>query len=132
MRFNTIISAIAMLATAASGQHTVNCWGKALHADIEMFPEATKFIENGQDRVSVGPNGCKNLYCRDGMSFRFCTDTNMPRVMGKRNIIDSINVLATECRGEYKGKTVAGGVVDHPDHWSVVVQSQDDFCQPRY
>lgn len=131
MRPSIVTSAIAMLATAVSG-HTVNCWGKALHADIDVFPEAVNFIEKGQDRVSVRPNGCKNLYCSDDMSVRFCNDLDKPRVMGKRNILDSINVLATECKDEYKGKTVAGGVVDHSDHWSVVVQGHDDLCKSRY
>lgn len=131
MRLNTAaISAIAMLATAVSGQHTVNCWGKALHADIKMFPEAISFIEHGPPTITVNPNGCKGLFCKNGMSVRFCTDSDKPRTMGKKNIADSVRVLSNECRDEYKGKTVAGGVVDHPDHWSVIVQGEDDLCKP--
>ncbi|KAL4943442.1 hypothetical protein BDV06DRAFT_221189 [Aspergillus oleicola] len=40
---------------------------------------------------------------------------------------DSVQVLFSECQANYKGKRVAGGVVDHPDHWNVIVQ-EDDKC----
>lgn len=55
--------------------------------------------------------------------------------MPMQNIMDSVKVIAHDCKTEYKGKTVAGGVVDHPDWWSVIVQTEDDRCQqtsPHY
>jgi hypothetical protein len=47
--------------------------------------------------------------------------------MPLQNIMDSTIVISRECVSNHKGKKVAGGVVDHPDHWSVVVQ-KDDSC----
>lgn len=46
--------------------------------------------------------------------------------MAMQNIMDSVKVIAHDCKTKYDGEIVAGGVVDHPDHWSVVVQKEDD------
>lgn len=49
--------------------------------------------------------------------------------MPLQNIVDSLNVIMHDCATTYKGEKVAGGVVDHPDKWSLVVQ-MDDQCKP--
>lgn len=39
-----------------------------------------------------------------------------------------MNVILNECTEEYDGEMVSGGVVDHPDGYSLVVQ-EDDTCK---
>lgn len=39
-----------------------------------------------------------------------------------------MNVILNDCTEEYDGKTVSGGVVDHPDGYQLIVQ-EDDTCK---
>ncbi|OJJ65306.1 hypothetical protein ASPSYDRAFT_100496, partial [Aspergillus sydowii CBS 593.65] len=73
-------------------------------------------------------NSCHEIWCKDDVSIRFCNQNeNEGRTLPLRNILDSVLVLMHDCVAVYKGETVAGGFVDHPDKWSVVVQV-DDQC----
>jgi hypothetical protein len=47
--------------------------------------------------------------------------------MPLQNILDSLKTIMHDCVDTYDGKKVAGGVVNHPDNWSLVVQ-EDDLC----
>ncbi|OJJ05587.1 hypothetical protein ASPVEDRAFT_86931 [Aspergillus versicolor CBS 583.65] len=127
MRVNTVISSIAMLTTAVSG-HSVNCWGKALHPDFHTLRQALGAVENGPDSAKADANSCTKVFCGRDMSIRYCNEGDKTRTMPMQNIMDSVKVIAHDCKTEYDGETVAGGVVDHPDHWSVVVQTEDDDC----
>lgn len=39
--------------------------------------------------------------------------------MPMQNIIDGLRVIDNECQVEWEGSTLAGGLVDHSDYWSV-------------
>lgn len=44
------------------------------------------------------------------------------------HIVEGAEVLRAECQEQYKGKTVAGGVLYHEDKWTVLMQ-QEDECE---
>jgi hypothetical protein len=44
------------------------------------------------------------------------------------HIVEGAEVLRAECQEQYKGKTVAGGVLYHEDKWTVIMQ-QEDECE---
>ncbi|KAL2848773.1 hypothetical protein BJX68DRAFT_267623 [Aspergillus pseudodeflectus] len=132
MRIVIITFLLALLATMAAAQHTVNCWGKAIHPELSRVQEAIRFFEHTIDNVNprfpaavhAGRHSCVETYCVHKTSIRYCNDG---RTMPLQNIMDSTIVISRECVTDHEGKKVAGGVVDHPDHWSVVVQ-KDDSC----
>jgi len=48
--------------------------------------------------------------------------------MPMQNIIDSVRVISNECQVDWEGSTLAGGLVDHSDYWSVDVE-WDPKCE---
>lgn len=42
------------------------------------------------------------------------------------HIVEGASVLYAECQEVYKGEWVAGGVLYHPDKWTVIVQQEDE------
>ncbi|KAJ0415324.1 hypothetical protein BJY00DRAFT_317965 [Aspergillus carlsbadensis] len=135
MRVIVVFLLMALIATVASAQHTVNCWGKALHPELSRVEEAIRFFRSTIDNVNPNfpaavralPHQCVETYCVHKTSIRYCNDSDQGRTMLLQNIMDSTIVISRDCVEDYEGKRVAGGVVDHPDHWSVVVQ-KDDSC----
>ncbi|KAL2843716.1 hypothetical protein BJY01DRAFT_248492 [Aspergillus pseudoustus] len=123
---------LALIATMTSAQHTVNCWGKSLHPEHRHVKDAIKFLSNTIANSHPEPvrgegHGCTETYCIHKTSVRYCNDATHPRLMPLQNILDSVTTISRDCVSEFNGKKVAGGVVDHADQWSVVVQ-KDDNC----
>ncbi len=46
--------------------------------------------------------------------------------MPMQNIIDGLRVIDNKCQVEWEGSTLAGGLVDHSDYWSVDAQYDPD------
>ncbi|KAL2835338.1 hypothetical protein BJY01DRAFT_252760 [Aspergillus pseudoustus] len=118
-----------------NNKHTVNCWGKALHPELRYVKDAIALFRSAIDNVNhnfpaairAEKHSCTETYCVHKTSVRFCNDGDQPRTMPLQNIMDSTITISKDCVSDYEGKKVAGGVVDHSDKWSVVVQ-KDDKC----
>ncbi|KAL2860992.1 uncharacterized protein BJX67DRAFT_386150 [Aspergillus lucknowensis] len=138
MRLCILTPMIAMLATAVSGQQspTVNCWGKALHPTVEKVDGAIddlrRVLNHGDPHfppaVTAPRRSCASVYCYDTVSIRFCNERDQARTMDLRDIYHDVRTIAYGCIEDYNGKQVTGGVRNHPDQWSVVVQA-DDACK---
>ncbi|KAL3460894.1 hypothetical protein BJX64DRAFT_174076 [Aspergillus heterothallicus] len=121
--------------TAPSLQHTVNCWGKAMHPELREVKKAIDVFHNAiingnhnfPPALWAGAHTCVEAYCVGDTSIRYCNDGDKARTMLLQHIMDGTIAISNDCVADYNGKKVAGGVVDHPDHWSVVVQ-KDDKC----
>ncbi|OJJ56511.1 hypothetical protein ASPSYDRAFT_134400 [Aspergillus sydowii CBS 593.65] len=138
MRLTLISAFVASLATVESA-HTVNCWGKALHPEkndletiirwtnlrIAIAKEAGTWINK-----VIQPESCIEVACvKDlAISVRACNSAKHTLRPTLQNVVDTMNVILNECTEEYDGEMVSGGVVDHPDGYSLVVQ-EDDTCK---
>ncbi|KAL4791322.1 hypothetical protein BDV19DRAFT_393185 [Aspergillus venezuelensis] len=138
MHFLLLTTFTALLAGTATA-HTANCWGKALNPpSTKLFNTITDLdtILSQPDNKSYPParlaeaHRCAEQYCKHGVSVRYCNEGDVPRYMPLQAIRDAVQVLADKCVAEFRGVTVAGGVLDHEDLWNVVVQ-QDDACEDR-
>ncbi|KAL3443582.1 hypothetical protein BJX65DRAFT_311741 [Aspergillus insuetus] len=84
MRILIFILVLALVATMAAAQHTVNCWGKGLHPELSRVQEAIRFFAHTIDNVNpnfpaairAGPHACAETYCVHKTSIRYCNDVN--------------------------------------------------------
>ncbi|KAL4747037.1 hypothetical protein BDW72DRAFT_197145 [Aspergillus terricola var. indicus] len=140
MRFviNTrnLFIAMAVFAVMVSGHH-VRCAGKAVAAPIKDLKDAITYLRAMADGKlwhsgdipappkvhTLTPNSCEQIACIQNAEVRWCNDdTIKSRSMEVEHIAEGASVLLNECKDTYKGKEVAGGLLTHPDKWSVVVQ----------
>ncbi|KAL4950584.1 hypothetical protein BDW69DRAFT_187214 [Aspergillus filifer] len=121
---------------AGTTAHTVNCWGKALDPPLSEVDRALLWFDkiianptnpNFPPTAVANAHSCSSQYCQHKTSVRFCNDDNKVRYMRLQEIRNSVEVLVSTCQANCRGKRVAGGVIDHPDHWNVIVQA-DDNC----
>ncbi|KAL4960518.1 uncharacterized protein BDV14DRAFT_204614 [Aspergillus stella-maris] len=112
MRFLTVITMIAGLAA------TTTAFDKII---------ANPVSPNFPPKAIANAHSCSSQYCQRKTSVRFCNDDNKVKYMRLQEIRNAVEVLASTCQADYKGKRVAGGVIDHPDRWNVIVQA-DDAC----
>lgn len=138
MRFTTFALPTALLASAASA-HTVNCWGKALNAPVEGIEYTIKkmdeiasapdqFYPDGDDPkwLWLQTNRCEEVTCYKGTQVRWCNeDTVWDRYIMMQNIVDGVHVLYSECERMVDGELTSGGVLSHPDKWSIIMQGED-------
>ncbi|OJJ58304.1 hypothetical protein ASPSYDRAFT_90479 [Aspergillus sydowii CBS 593.65] len=140
MRFTHLALPAALLVGAASAD-TANCWGKALHPTTESLKYAIKKM----DEIASAPstfypggaredpkwlwlpvNHCEEVACYKGAQVRWCNDdTEKFRWMPIQYVVDGVRVLLRECRAVHDGEIVAGGMLTHPDKWSITVQAED-------
>ncbi|KAL2831793.1 hypothetical protein BDW59DRAFT_157748 [Aspergillus cavernicola] len=135
---------IALFAVMASGSHQVRCAGRAIAAPVNGLADCVTYLRWVADGVlwspgpkppkehTLGPNSCEPVVCIHGAQVRWCNDdTKNPRTMKVVHMAEGANVLLHECQDTWKGERVAGGVLSHPDKWSLVVQSHED-CRPGH
>ncbi|KAL4906987.1 hypothetical protein BDW74DRAFT_176583 [Aspergillus multicolor] len=138
MRFLLQVVSILMTLVAMVDGHTINCAGRTIAADALEFRAAItqlRFIE--QNYILHGKHGetilpseglepgkCEHLYCSRGTNVRWCNDDP------KRHIImeyvhfrEGAVAVYDTCLTQYKGRDVSGGVISHPDNWSLIVQN---------
>ncbi|KAL4950583.1 hypothetical protein BDW69DRAFT_187213 [Aspergillus filifer] len=136
MHFLALTTLTALL-TGAATAHTANCWGKALNPPrskiLTTIADFDTILTQPDNQAYPSPrlaeaHRCAEQYCQNGVSVRYCNEDDVQRYMPLQAIRDAVQVLADECVAEFRGETVAGGVLDHTDLWNVVVQ-QDDACE---
>ncbi|KAL2831792.1 hypothetical protein BDW59DRAFT_157747 [Aspergillus cavernicola] len=140
MRFLILTLLLAIFATMASG-HTVHCAGKAIAAPVDSFGRAINYLRwvesmdlhgpggSLPSALRLDPNSCGEVYCREKTNIRWCNeDTKKDRTMLIKDIRQGASTIFNDCKITYRGKSVAGGVIDHPDKWTVIVQG-DDKCK---
>ncbi|BCS24966.1 uncharacterized protein APUU_41410A [Aspergillus puulaauensis] len=139
MRLTLVSLFVAFFAAMASAQHTVNCWGKALNPEqndletiIRWFNKriAIAAADNTWINQVIEPDSCISIACvKDlAISVRACNSAKQTLRPSLQNLVNTMNVILAECTEEYDGKMVSGGVVDHPDGYSLIVQ-EDDTCK---
>ncbi|KAL4737134.1 hypothetical protein BDV11DRAFT_172273 [Aspergillus similis] len=131
-----LLLAIAVSAVMVCGHH-VRCAGKAIAAPIKDLKDAITYLRAMADGKlwhsgdipappkvhTLGPNSCEQIAC-----IQNAEDTTKSRSMEVEHIAESASVFLNVCKDTYKGKEVAGGLLTHPDKWSVVVQ-QRAMCE---
>ncbi|KAL4816201.1 hypothetical protein BDW67DRAFT_185026 [Aspergillus spinulosporus] len=132
----TLLIVMVAFAVLVSGHH-VRCAGKAIAAPTKDLKDAITYLRAMADgnlwhsgdipappKVrTLSPNSCEQIACIQKAEVRWCNDdTIMSRSMEVEHIAEGASVLLNECKDTYKGKEVAGGLLTHPDKWSVVVQ----------
>ncbi|KAL4985730.1 hypothetical protein BDW68DRAFT_189403 [Aspergillus falconensis] len=132
----TLLMAMAVFAVMISGHH-VRCAGRAIAAPTKDLKDAIAYLRAMADGKlwhsgdipappkvhTLGPNSCEQIACIQQAEIRWCNDdTTKHRSMEVERIAEGASVLLNECKDTYKGKEVAGGLLTHPDNWSVVVQ----------
>ncbi|KAL2842198.1 hypothetical protein BJY01DRAFT_249241 [Aspergillus pseudoustus] len=125
MRFLFLTVLMTLLAAMASAVHTVHCAGRAIAATQNGLIKAISFLRIIEESGLTGPHGtlpaalrleahsCGEVYCnrKNKIQIRWCNDA-----------------IERDCLKTYKGEKVAGGVVDHPDMWSLIVQNEENAC----
>ncbi|KAL4808095.1 hypothetical protein BDV18DRAFT_158210 [Aspergillus unguis] len=137
MRFS-LTGIVLALAAVASAEDSINCWGKATHPPENEVHNAIATMRYAIDHPVTGPNGvikpsiradkrsCASVWCYQKTSIRYCNDSEQPRTMGLREIADGCQAIVNKCHTVFHDIVVAGGVIDHSDHWSVVIQTDDE------
>ncbi|RDW86086.1 uncharacterized protein DSM5745_02728 [Aspergillus mulundensis] len=141
MRFVIQFLAIFVALIAMVHGHTINCAGRAIAADALEYRAAImhlRFIEEhgglsgpgGHLPPSEGlePNTCENLYCSRDTNVRWCNDDpKYHKIMEYQHFREGAIAIYDACMTSYKGRDVSGGVISHPDNWSMIVQ-KDTGC----
>ncbi|KAL6237953.1 hypothetical protein BDW75DRAFT_228304 [Aspergillus navahoensis] len=132
----TLLMAMAIFAAIVSGHH-VRCAGKAIAAPTKDLKDAITYLRAMADGKlwhsgdipappkvhTLGPNSCEQIACIQHAEVRWCNDdTTNHRSMEVEHVTEGASVLLNECKSTYKGNEVAGGLLTHPDNWSVIVQ----------
>ncbi|KAI9368495.1 hypothetical protein BJX61DRAFT_546477 [Aspergillus egyptiacus] len=141
MRFLILSLLIALFVAMASG-HTVTCFDKSKAADSDGVIRGIEFMRHVEGLALHGPGGtlpsaagldahsCEFIYCHHKTSIRWCNDNDRYRMMEIEHIREGTEVLFRDCRKKASHRhTVAGGVIDHPDKWKVILEG-DDRCNP--
>ncbi|KAL3433225.1 hypothetical protein BDV09DRAFT_196955 [Aspergillus tetrazonus] len=131
-----LLVVVAVFAVLVSGHH-VRCAGKAIAAPTKDLKDAITYLRAMADGKlwhsgdipappkvhSLRPNSCEQIACIQNAEVRWCNDdTTKSRSMEVKHIAEGASVLLNECKDIYKGEEVAGGLLTHPDKWSVIVQ----------
>ncbi|BCS29781.1 uncharacterized protein APUU_80084S [Aspergillus puulaauensis] len=139
MRFTLLALPTALLTGVASAQ-AANCWGKALNAPLEGIEYTIKkmdeictaedqFYPNGDNPkfLWLQANRCEEVTCYKGTQVRWCNeDTVWDRDIAMQNIVDGVHVLLRECMHLVDGELTSGGMLSHPDQWSIILQGEDE------
>ncbi|KAL3433226.1 hypothetical protein BDV09DRAFT_196956 [Aspergillus tetrazonus] len=120
----------------------IHCAGRAIAAPADGFRhglDQLRYIErNGgisgaggslEPSMGLEPNTCGEVYCFYSTSIRWCNeDKKHYKTMLYQHIREGAQDIYHKCLTKYKGKDVSGGIIDHNDNWSVIVQ-EDARCK---